>query len=421
MWSWWSKKETLRERFERIKKELAAGGAAEAGFEVDQSSTDLYNLLNPMLFVGNLIYSFAYLRKIARKEELEKEHLIMADPNAKSQSCDRVACFAGRMAKTKITAGGILEFIQANIERLDNDDEINSDLSVYALLSLSKLNDAYIASFDDKFEDTNMVYGITVNKIQKRISLVFRGTATETNNWSHNMQTGLTKMETPTMLTDELGFSADKTILVHTGFKAYVFNNVEPDPNKSDEPYGKQKYNEIKQSILDLYEQDGCEGYDLCVTGHSLGGALSTLVSFELASSKKMAKHLDGKPVINASFASPYVGGTTFKEAFQALESAGKVKHIRVSNSGDVVAVSAPLNDYTHVGLNLYLNPKARDGYELAYRGNRTMWWQWNLDPLSRHSLVDYWDRKKAIRNHIGGKTLEELYSDKNVTKDFKV
>eukprot|EP00339_Tiarina_fusa_P019637 CAMPEP_0117079690 /NCGR_PEP_ID=MMETSP0472-20121206/56239_1 /TAXON_ID=693140 ORGANISM="Tiarina fusus, Strain LIS" /NCGR_SAMPLE_ID=MMETSP0472 /ASSEMBLY_ACC=CAM_ASM_000603 /LENGTH=185 /DNA_ID=CAMNT_0004807049 /DNA_START=84 /DNA_END=638 /DNA_ORIENTATION=+ len=185
MWSWWSKKETLRERFERIKKELAAGGAAEAGFEVDQSSTDLYNLLNPC-----------------------------------SSLDDRVACFAGRMAKTKITAGGILEFIQANIERLDNDDEINSDLSVYALLSLSKLNDAYIASFDDKFEDTNMVYGITVNKIQKRISLVFRGTATETNNWSHNMQTGLTKMETPTMLTDELGFSADKTILVHTGFKA---------------------------------------------------------------------------------------------------------------------------------------------------------------------------------------------------------
>ena len=96
-----------------------------------------------------------------------------------------------------------------------------------------------------------------------------------------------------------------------------MFNNVSPDPSNPDKPYGDQKYNEIKQDILDLYEKDGCEGYDLCVTGHSLGGSLSTLVAFELAASKKIAKHLKGKSVVNVSFASPYVGGPVFNEAFQ--------------------------------------------------------------------------------------------------------
>ena len=49
----------------------------------------------------------------------------------------------------------------------------------------------------------------------------------------------------------------------------------------------------------------------------SLGGALSTLLSFKLAGSSKMDAHLDGRPIYNISFASPMVGGETFKGAFE--------------------------------------------------------------------------------------------------------
>ena len=101
----------------------------------------------------------------------------------------------------------------------------------------------------------------------------------------------------------------------HIALLAYVFHKrYDPsNPNRD----GKQKYNEIKQDILDLYTKDGCEGYDLCITGHSLGGALSTLVAFELAASRKLEPHLNGKSIINVSFASPYVGDEVFNEAFQ--------------------------------------------------------------------------------------------------------
>ena len=96
----------------------------------------------------------------------------------------------------------------------------------------------------------------------------------------------------------------------------------------------------------------------------------------------------------------------------QVLEKAGKVKHIRVSNQHDLVAVSPPLSNYTHAGLNLHLNPSVSNGYGLSYRGVRSMWGQWSTSPLKRHSLIDYWDRKKKIKNHIGNKSLGDLYED---------
>lgn len=69
------------------------------------------------------------------------------------------------------------------------------------------------------------------------------------------------KLGTPRVLTDELGFDKDKIIKVHKGFKNYLFDESEP-------PYGTQKYHEIKQDILDLYTTQGCQDYDLYVTGH---------------------------------------------------------------------------------------------------------------------------------------------------------
>ena len=192
------KKETLVERYERIKREIeeasdpssstqSGGGRpgrastkqkeqqdAMTGFEVDQTTVNLYGLLNPMLFVGNLIYSFAYLRKIARNEELQQEDLIMAAArdkgshgiNAQKKKKHRQRNFQGRLEKSKITAQEVLQFVLANIDRLNEDEEINSDLSVYALLSLSKLSDAYIANFDDHFAETSLVYGTTVNRVR---------------------------------------------------------------------------------------------------------------------------------------------------------------------------------------------------------------------------------------------------------------
>ena len=55
-------------------------------------------------------------------------------------------------------------------------------------------------------------------------------------------------------------------------------------------------------------------GYELMVTGHSLGAALATLISLKLAGS---SKSWVPKPITLYSFESPFVGGESFREAHQ--------------------------------------------------------------------------------------------------------
>lgn len=100
------------------------------------------------------------------------------------------------------------------------------------------------------------------------------------------------------------------------------------------------------------------KGYSLHITGHSLGGALSTMMAFRAAA----LDHFPGTTVMNVSFASPFFGGQEFRDNFVALEKKKKIKHLRVSNDKDVVplipfmTITSPLcMTYKHVGMNLSL------------------------------------------------------------------
>jgi hypothetical protein len=174
----------------------------------------------------------------------------------------------------------------------------------------------------------------------------------------------------------------------------------------------------------------------------SLGGALSTLLAFKLASDTKLSAVLPG-PVMNISFASPLVGNTVFDEAFQVrtpslasmlfvyctylsltlgvnyqlLEQHKKIIHIRVSNSKDLIPCSLPLPGYTHTGLNLHFCEKAENGYVLASGDHHRMWTQLSFDPGSRHGLADYHQVKNACTDKFGHKTIEEIYYDPHINK----
>lgn len=69
----------------------------------------------------------------------------------------------------------------------------------------------------------------------------------------------------------------------------------------------------------------------------------------------------------------------------------------------------------------MHLNPENDKGYEVNYRGNRTMLWQWGFRPVARHSLVDYWEHKHNIKDRIQTKSISDLYHDKDVTRGFTV
>jgi len=137
---------------------------------------------------------------------------------------------------------------------------------------------------------------------------------------------------------------------------------------------------------------------------------VSSLMAFQLAASEKIKPHLNGKPVVNISFASPYVGGKVWKEAFELLEKAGRVQHIRVSSKKDAVPLLSPTFNYQHVGVNLYLDPSLETKCDIIYRGKRSLWGQWSLSQVKAHSLKQYHERCQAIGPYIGDLTINEIY-----------
>jgi len=77
-------------------------------------------------------------------------------------------------------------------------------------------------------------------------------------------------------------------------------------------------------------------GYRVYITGHSLGGALSTVFAFQAAASTETWNLHLPTPITCISFASPMVGNLAFRRAFQTLERRGRLRCLRVTNSMDM-------------------------------------------------------------------------------------
>eukprot|EP01135_Chromosphaera_perkinsii_P010902 Nk52_evm29s2273 gene=Nk52_evmTU29s2273 len=103
----------------------------------------------------------------------------------------------------------------------------------------------------------------------------------------------------------------------------------------------------------------------ICITGHSLGGAMGTLLAFELK-----VKH--NLPVVMYNFGSPRVGNRMFAQMFDYYIP----KAYRVCQDGDVIT-GFPKWGYRHVGTHVVIDAKGNllvsmSGYEkmvmLKYR-----------------------------------------------------
>jgi len=85
---------------------------------------------------------------------------------------------------------------------------------------------------------------------------------------------------------------------------------LSPSYNSAPEAKG-NKFDEIMGIVVPLLTK--YPDFKLYVTGHSLGGALSTLFAFKAASSGLPIQ----KPITCISVASPKVGDNSFRKAFQ--------------------------------------------------------------------------------------------------------
>jgi len=324
----------------------------------------------------------------------------------------------------------------------------------------SSPNDSIVLThFVDHKSQEEIVHAVVVNSIKKRVSIIFRGSVTNKDfvqdakcaqQLLPNPVLGL--METPP--TEE---QMPSNIRVHTGFWEYLFHKS---------PEGVTRMDQILQGAKALLREH--QGFSLYMSGHSLGGALSTLCGFYAACDEELVQLTENKRIVVYSVASPYCGNWKFRHAFQELERRGRLQHLRIANREDLVTlmpfavpkatILSPAlslfqgagNLYKHVGINLRLERKegktaeesvvehkityprenqcdtdhdlAKDMEDAIDSGKSLIRALYHLcmTDFARvekfHSCAEYEERFETCRDALTGKTLDDLYQDPSIT-----
>ena len=201
----------------------------------------------------------------------------------------------------------------------------------------------------------DVVYGICVQREEKKVTVVFRGTV-NSHNWKMNLKLDTNEYRNPVKQNypgrvDELS--------LHSGFALYLL--------RKRKDTGQSKLEEIFDKVDDIGREMCPDGnYKLSITGHSLGGALATLCGFYVAARSRFA-HLS--TIYIWTFAAPRVGTQAFIRAWQHLERTGRIRHARFSATHDLVPLvpfcNFEINDlqfYKHVGMRVQLHDVGRIG-----------------------------------------------------------
>jgi Lipase (class 3) len=281
-----------------------------------------------------------------------------------------------------------------------------------------------LLEFDDHYDKRRLCYALLINKVRRRITVVFRGTyADGTDDWKRNLQVEQTEIPVPfnlqNILRDDEGNPL--TMRVHKGLYEYLFRNDDRGPQ-----FDTERYQEILKHLQTCLEEN--PGFKIYVTGHSAGGALAKLFAFYLSTSRK-ALHIP-KPVTCICVGSLVMGDRGYSQAVSCVEQLGWLRHLSIKNEGDIICYTPPLQWYAPAGMHLRLH---RDGGHLfwhpsgpgmqlyhdntlksmmrVFRSAMTR----RVDLLSEHLVPCYLRRLEAERDSLSQLTLEDLYNDPNI------
>jgi len=176
------------------------------------------------------------------------------------------------------------------------------------------------------------------------------------------------------------------------------------------------KYDEIVSELKDLLKQ--YPDHKVYVTGHSLGAALSTVMSFFLCCEEGIPS-----PVSCINFASPRVGDKKFLAAITYLEKTKKLRMLRSVNENDLIT-TAPNIGYKHVGWQVTTYKKGWFGRirkpEIYYSAQKRGFWgsiktAWGNGILSNFNLAydhsNYTKRIKLVEKYLENEDLNTMYS----------
>jgi hypothetical protein len=252
-----------------------------------------------------------------------------------------------------------------------NDGRLQFLSKLFKVGSVSHLlvqSHARVVWMNDWYPLKDLTYAISVDTLQRRVMVVFRGAITA-NDWKNASNFKFQKIKNP--VKDPFDGRKD-TLRVFSGLYTYLF--------RKRKDTGTTKYEEIANMVHKYGLERIGPDYKLFVTGHSLGGALTHFFSFFASTEERFTKN---GPVKAIAFASPYIGGHSWADSFRHQERSKKLQIVQVRNHSDVIprmpanfriGKRGPL--WRHVGIGVTLPGLPRCG-------------RWK-------PLVHYWGKEKS-------------------------
>jgi hypothetical protein len=351
----------------------------------------LRELLLLMLRASEFAYMYALLRRIVLKHDAtmgDGDGLVQFDsPERVRDLFDNQRKVSCRLLQRPIQAMELLDFMQRNRNYIRQDPggalrfnphhaSSSADLPYDRLfledtLDLFRSNDGRLLDYDDELTASGgLVYGITSNRLKKRLTVTFRGSV------------GALDFQTCANyhLDEEVFTFLGPGVKIHAGFASYLFHQIEG---------GATKFRRIVDCLKHYYDNappDVRDDFDLYVSGHSLGGALAIL--FASAAVASEASHPVFRKIRVATFAAPLVGNREFDQAIRKYEKSGQLKLLRISNEGDVIATRHFFRNYVANGVNMHL---LRDGtIEFKHGNTKFITSQMVGDLLENHSFPEH-------------------------------